>query len=367
MQEINKERLYNTFRELAEISSPSWKEDAVIRYLERHAKEQGYSFQKIPCGESFNVVIRVDARTDGKKNLLFSGHTDTVTPCDNITVIENESKFTSDGTTILGADDKAALAATLEAVHCIRESGAPHGQIEMLFTCAEEVGLQGMKGMDMSVVSPDYSFVLDSGGPVGAVCVKAPFHAVMNIQVTGKAAHAGMEPEKGVSAIETAATMIHSLEFGRIDEETTANVGTIQGGKATNIVAQDTSFNCEVRSLDKKKLIATEKSIKETLRRVAKEKGAKVKIDRHLEYAGYTIKQNSPIMKLFYRACEAVKLTPRYEASGGGSDTNILNAAKHQAINLSCGMAKVHTTSEYIKKSDLVKTARLVCSLIDNA
>ncbi len=367
MSEINKERLFKIFKDLAGISSPSYKEEKVIQYIENYAKKNKLPFTKIPCGKSHNVVLRLDANTEGRKKLLFSAHTDTVTPCENIIVVENETKFTSDGTTILGSDDKAGIAAILEGVAVVRESGIEHGQIEMLFTCAEEVGLKGMKGMEMNAVSPDYSFVLDSGGPVGSVCVKAPYHAIMKVHITGKAAHAGMEPEKGVSAISAAARMINALELGRIDEETTANIGTIKGGKATNIVAPDAYFDLEVRSLNKNKLADTERDIKEKIRAAAKETGARVKIDRDLEYSGYTIKENAQIMKLFNKACGSISIKPVYEASGGGSDTNILNAAKHQAINLSCGMAKVHTTSEYIKKSDLVKSAMLVSALIENA
>ncbi len=367
MADINKDRLFTLFREMAGISSPSWKEGEMIAYLERYAAKNGIHFRKIPCGESYNVVMKVDGNAEGKKSLLFSGHTDTVTPCDNITVIENETKFTTDGSTVLGADDKAGLAAILEGVQSIVESGAQRGTVELLFTCAEEVGLRGMKDMDMSAVSPDYSFVLDSGGPIGSVCIQASYHTIMKITGNGKAAQAGMEPEKGVSAIAAAAGMINALKTGRIDEETTANIGTITGGKATNIVAPEAYFDLEIRSLDKKKLASLEKEFKETIRNTAKEHGARVKIDRYLEYAGYTVKKNAPIMRLFRKACESIQLVPHYEASGGGSDTNILNAAKHQAINLSCGMAKVHTTSEYIKKSDLVKTARLVAALIESA
>jgi tripeptide aminopeptidase len=366
MSEVNKDRLFKTFRELAEISSPSYQEAEVIVWLEKWAKKLKLEFEKLPCDRSFNVVIRIPATVEGKKSLMFSGHTDTVTPCDNITVVETETRFESDGTTILGGDDKAGLAAILEAVNMIQEEKIPHGQIELLFTCAEEIGLLGMKGMDMTKVSPDFTFVLDSGGPIGSVAIEAPYHTTMKINLKGKAAHAGMEPEKGKSAITCAAHIISSLELGRIDEETTANIGTISGGKATNIVAEDAYFNLEVRSRNKSKLAAAEKKIKDTIRGVAKQHGVKVFIDRKLEYSGYRIKENAPILKLFNKACAELKIKPMYEAHGGGSDTNILNGAKHQAVNISCGMAKVHTTSEFVKKTDLVKSAGLVYSIIAN-
>ncbi|MDA3900530.1 MAG: M20/M25/M40 family metallo-hydrolase [Spirochaetes bacterium] len=365
MYTINEKRLYRTFKSLAEISSPSMKEVEVIGFLRSFSEKNEIKFSTYPCGKSHNVMMRVKATDASRASVLFSAHTDTVTPCDSVKVIESETRFTSDGTTVLGGDDKAGIAAILEAVLSIKGSDTPHGPVELLFTCAEEIGLLGMKAMDMKAIKSEFCFVLDSGGPIGTAAIKAPYHSVIKVDVHGKAAHAGMEPEKGVSAITALAHIISALPSGRIDNETTTNIGLISGGKATNIVASDASFTLEVRSLSKSKLTALEKKIIATVKDQARSHGVKVSIDRELEYSGFCVKEGSNVLKHFEKACTRLKIKPRYEASGGGSDTNILQAAGHQAVNLSAGMAKVHTTEEYLKKSDLVKLTRLVMALIE--
>jgi len=366
---INEARLYAAFKTLAQIPSPSWHEEKVIDWLEGFAKKRKINFKKIPCRKSFNVLMTIDATDALMETLLFSGHTDTVPPCDKINVVETETKFTSDGTSILGGDDKAAIAAFLEAIEIMRESKVPHGTIHFLLTCAEEVGLEGMKGMDFAAISPapKYAFVLDMGGPIGTACVKAPWHTATHVTVFGKAAHAGMEPEKGKNAIKAMAAIIAALPDGRIDEETTCNVGLVRGGSATNIVPAEASFDCEARSQDKAKLAALDKKMAAAIKDAAKKEGVKVAVSSILEYPGYAVKANAPICRLFEKACGAIALKPQFIGAGGGSDVNILRAAKIDAINVSVGMIKVHTTAEELKKSDLCDSCRLVLSIIQSA
>lgn len=367
MTEINTKRLFKMFKDMAEISSPSWKEGAMISYLKKIARHHGFKAETYPCKDSFNLLLRIKGSDPSKKKLLFSAHTDTVTPCDNIKIVEDDKTFKSDGTTILGGDDKAGIAAILEALITVKEKKIPHGDIELLFTCAEEVGLFGMKGMAMDMIQSEFCFVLDSGGPIGSACVKAPYHLMLNVVVKGKAAHAGMEPEKGVNAIVAMSRMIAKLPNGRIDEETTTNVGVVKGGNATNIVTPEASFALEVRSLNKKKMKSAETRIRTIIKEEAKAFGARVSIDSRLAYSGYEIKESSPLIKLFSKACARTRLKPVFEASGGGSDTNILNAAGHKALNLSAGMNKVHTTAEFLRKKDLEKSAMLCVGIIEES
>lgn len=363
MPQINKERVEKYFKELASISSPSWEEAKVISYLEKFAKKRKLPFKKFQCGKSFNVMISLKGNSS-QEPLVFAAHTDTVTPCDSIKVMEDSKKFFTDGKSILGGDDKAAVAAFLESIDNIYKSKEKHGDVDFLFTCAEEVGLCGMKGFDIKNTAAKKAFVFDSDGTVGSATVAAPYQIVMQVSLKGKAAHAGMEPEKGISAIYAAAEIINSLPQGRIDSETTTNVGKINGGTANNIVTENLTFEMECRSLDKKKLDALHSKIVSVIKSVSSKRKVKAVILTDREYAGYSISQKDGIISHFERAAELCKIKTSYKKSGGGSDTNVLNEKKIKALNLSVGMTKVHTTGEYLMKSDLHKSAAMVIALI---
>lgn len=366
MYEVNEERLRNTFMDLVKRPSPSWNEKAVIEYLVPVFNELGVSWSLHPCGQSNNLLARVDGDPN-RKTLLFSCHMDTVVPCENVYPQIRGGKITSDGKTVLGGDDKAAIAAFIEAMRVTHETGMPHGPLEFLFSCAEEVGLYGIKGFDLSILRADYAFVFDSGGDIGGIVLEAPSQLTMELFVKGKAAHAGMEPEKGVSAIRVLSEIITRMPHGRIDRHTTSNAGIISGGKATNIVAENAYCKLEVRSIKPDRLRSTEARIKKIAKETAASRGAKVSITRNLEYSGFSLRENSPVVRMAADAVRRIGKTPRYESSGGGSDTNIINRAGIKAVNLAIGMRAVHTTGEYIYIRDIVSGARLVLALIDSA
>jgi len=363
MLNVNKDRLIKSFTDMAKISSPSWHEERIMNYIIKRLTKLGAEIEKFPCNSSYNLLARIPGTLE-KKPLLLSAHMDTVVPCEKVVPVETDRRITSDGTSILGADDKSAIAMFLEALEVLKETKADHGPIEVLISCAEELGLLGIKQFDMSVLKSPLAFVFDSGGSVGKIIMKAPYHSSMELFVKGKAAHAGMEPENGVSAIHILAKIIARLPDGRIDEETTTNVGIISGGKATNIVAPEAYCKLEVRSISKNKLKEIETQIRTITREIAKTNNAKVTIKRHLEYPGFTLKENDRIVRITRKALESIGLQPSLEISGGGSDTNIFNRSGIKAINLSCGMQKVHTTDEYITKKDLVDGARLTLAII---
>jgi tripeptide aminopeptidase len=363
---INNTRLINTFLDLVKISSPSWKEEPVIAYIEKCAKELGYTAERKPCNNSYNLIVRIPG-DESRKPVMFASHTDTVTPCDNVNPIETATKITSDGTSILGGDDKAAVAAFIEAMRVINEQNLSTAPVEFVFTCAEEVGLMGMKGMDFGAIKSKRAFVLDCSGSVGGIINKAPSQIIMHVEITGKAAHAGIEPEKGISAINIASEIITKLPKGRIDKETTLNVGIIIGGRATNIVAEKTSIDLEMRSLNHKKMIALEKKVTGLIKSTVKKNKASVKIRSAIEYKGFNIPSSDPIAKTVAEACESCGLKPSFMSSGGGSDTNVLNAKGIRALNLAIGMSNVHSTREFILKKDIISGCRLVLAIAENA
>ncbi len=260
MIDIDRQRLISTFVDLAKISSPSWKELPVIEYIEQRVKKFGIKAERHPCGDSYNLLIRMDGTRKGVP-VLFSCHTDTVVPCEGVNPVITSGRISSDGQTILGADDKSAVAAFLEIIYQLKENNVSHGPLEFLFSCAEELGLYGIKGFDLSKLKSRYAFVFDSGGGVGKIILKAPYHLTYRVVVKGRPAHAGMEPEKGISAIRVISEMISSIPHGRIDRETTANVGIIAGGRAANIVAENAEMVMEARSISRKKLDALDKKI----------------------------------------------------------------------------------------------------------
>lgn len=365
MYQINKKRLVNSFVNLAKISSPSWNERNIIAYLEKRFKELKVKHTLYKCGVSHNVLASLKGTRPGTP-ILFSCHMDTVGPCDFVRPVVTGSKISSDGKTILGSDDKAAIAVFLETIQYIKENKIDHGPIEFLFSCAEEVGLQGIKQFDCSKLNSQFAFVFDSDGTIGKVIVEAPYHSSMEIFISGKAAHAGLEPENGINAIRVLSEIIASIPHGRIDEKTTVNVGSITGGSATNIVAEQASCLLEVRSISASRLKQVEKEIRDVIIRVTKRYGAKAKVIRELEYSGFSIKPNQRIVKIIQKAAKRIKIKTSLVSSGGGSDTNILNRAGIKAINLSIGMQKVHSKKEFILIRDLMNGTKLAISIIES-
>jgi tripeptide aminopeptidase len=366
MYSVNSRRVIDTFLECVKIPSPSWKEENMILYIENAAAALGYASERSVCRNSWNLIVRVPGDSD-KKPVLFAAHNDTVMPCDAVRPVETAAKIMSDGTSILGGDDKAAVAAFIEAMTVLKEQPFSHPPVEFLFTCAEEVGLCGMKGMDYSRIKSKYGYVFDCSGSIGTMILRAPSQIILKAEVTGKAAHAGIEPEKGINAIRAAARIISKLPDGRLDKETTANVGIISGGRATNIVSEKAFFEMEMRSLDKTKLKALDKKIRQIIIKTAAAAKAKVKIVSTLEYTGFSISKTDPVVTIVEKAAALAGVKPVYSSSGGGSDTNVLNAKGIRAVNLSIGMSNVHTTKEYILKKDIIKGTELVLAILASA
>jgi tripeptide aminopeptidase len=254
--------------------------------------------------------------------------------------------------------------AILEAMRVMKEQNVPHGDIQVVFTIAEEGGLNGSKNIDKSLLKSSIGFILDSSGAPGEIIMMAPGQNKLEIVVQGKTAHAGVAPEDGVNAIIVAAKAMAELKDGRIDFETTANVGNIKGGGATNIVPEKVAIVAEARSRNLEKLAAQTQHMVETFERVAAANGAKAQITVTKAYDPFVLTEEMPVVKLSKQAIQAIGLEPVLKGTGGGSDANFFNIYGIPSVVLGVGMNKVHTTDEFIKEADLYKTGELVISII---
>jgi len=365
---VNSERLINTFLDLIKINSVSKDEKYIALELKGRLEKLGFETyiddaDKKAGSNSGNLI----AKLKGTKNvppIMLSAHMDTVNPGLNIKPQVTDGVIRSDGSTILGADDKAGIATILEAVTYIKESNIPHGPIEVVFTICEEIGLLGAKYLDHSRLQSKHAFVFDSSGEVGTVIIQGPSQKLINAYIKGKAAHAGLNPEKGIDAIAIAAKAISNMKLGRIDKETTANVGIIRGGHSTNIVCDLVEMEAEARSLDVQKLNNQVKHMIKCLEDACNTENAKLDIDIQDCYDAFSIDLDDPILKIVESAMKNAGIDYKPKSTGGGSDTNILNKSGIKAVTLGIGMTNSHSTEEFITIDSLEKTALLIEKLI---
>ncbi len=356
---INQDRLVNTFLDLVRIDSPSGSEREAAEYIANALRELGLE-------PRIDEMGNVTARLDGKgKPLLLSAHMDNVEPGRGITPVIENGEIKSDGKTVLGADDLAGVAAILEGLRSLLEDKAEHIPLELAITTQEEVGLAGAKGLDLEQFEAKEGVVLDSGGSVGKITISAPTHNELDATITGRAAHSGSSPEKGIDAIRIAAEAITHMKLGRIDKETTANIGLIRGGSARNAVPEKVELTGEARSRNPKKAERQIKAMKQALERAAKPYGAKVEVQIARAYNQYKFGKGDRAVKRVATAIRKIGRKPEYAASGGGSDANIFNAKRLKAVVTSVGYEGNHTTSEHIPIAELVKAAELVVALAE--
>jgi tripeptide aminopeptidase len=346
---INTDRLVTTFLDLVRIDSPSGQEAAIGMEIQARLRALGVA---TTIDEHGNVIGRLDGA--GGDWLLLSAHMDTVGKDTGIRPQIRDGVITSDGTTILGADDKSGVAAILETLTVLRERQLPHPPLEVVITVGEEVGLLGAKRVDKNALRAKQGIVMDAGGPIGHIVVSAPGQDSLQVTVHGVAAHAGSEPEKGINAIRVAAEAIAALPLGRIDAETTSNVGIIEGGTARNIVPDTVKITGEARSRDAKKLDTLTATIVDTFQQAAARHGTTVDVVVSRSYDTYRLSEKQSIVQTVAAAAKKLGHEVMLRSSGGGTDGNIYNAAGIACIVLSTGMADVHTTHEHIAIADMV-------------
>lgn len=369
---VNKERMLAEFFELVKITCSTRAEREVADMVKARLAALGLEVREDDVGAKIggncgNVLALLKGTVPSAPVLMLSAHLDSVEPCAGINPRLKDGVITSAGDTVLGADDKAGVAGILEALRIVRENGIAHGDIQVVFTVAEEGGVNGSKNIDRSLLKADFGYVLDSGGAPGRIINAAPGQNSIKVVIRGKTAHAGVAPEEGINAIVVAGKAMAQLKQGRIDAETTANVGVIKGGQATNIVPDYVEIACEARSRNAAKLEAQTKHMVDIFEQVAAANGAKAEVSVKKAYDPYVLTDDMPVVALAVQAAASIGLTPILEATGGGSDANFFNAFGVPSAVLAVGMSKVHTTAEFIKEADLYKTAELVVAIIKAA
>ena len=369
---INEPRLLDTFLTLVRFNTPSRHEKPVSEWAAAYLEKLGFTVEfddahlRLPGepGSIGNLIAFKKGTVAGAPGIFFSSHFDTVEPTPGLEISLDGDIITAASDTILGADDKCGMAPILEAMTQIYESGEPHGDIQLLLTICEEIGLVGARLLDPTRIKAKYGFVLDAGPPVGQLTYAAPAQNSFKVTITGKQSHAGAAPELGISAIVAAANAISKMQLGRIDAQTTANIGTIHGGLARNIVPGEVVIIAEARSRVQEKLVAQTAHMKETFEREATALGATAHVQIIGEYPAFRLEKDSPVLALAARAAEAAGFPVSYVESGGGSDGNHFNAYGIPTTVLATGMEKVHTHDEFCRLSDMVKDTQWIIEIV---
>jgi tripeptide aminopeptidase len=376
---INEKRMVQLFCELAKISSLSGKEGAIARRLSILLKFMGAEVtidgagRKIG-GETGNLIARFPGTAPAEPFLL-SAHMDTVGPAENVRPRIERDRITSDGTTILGADCKAGIAVILEVIKTLDDNRIPRPPIEAVFTISEEMALLGAKYLDYSALRARYGLIFDNEQDIANVITSAPAADKLDIKVYGAAAHSGVAPEKGISAIKVVAGALAGMKLGRIDSETTANIGFISGGNAINIVPPLVELSGEARSHDPAKLRKQTRHMEDCLRKAVR--GIKVRDGNRLitpryeflleqKFPNLRIDKANPVLPLIAAAMRAEGIKMKPSASGGGTDSNIMYGHGIKAPVLSTGMREVHTTHEYLDLKDFFACARLTLKVLES-
>ncbi len=356
---INEERLVRCFLDLVAIDSPSGEEEAIgMELMLRFAGLGG----EVVRDEHGNVIARwPNGHGDW---LLLSAHMDTVGQDRGIKPQIRDGVIYSDGTTILGSDDKSGVAVILETIRSLCEDQRVYPKLEVVISVGEEVSLRGAREVDKSKLRARHGYVLDSGGEIGTMLVSAPSQDSLWVTIHGKKAHAGSEPERGINAIRVAAEAIAAMPLGRIDPETTANIGVINGGLATNIIPDEVKIRGEARSRQLSKLEAQTREMVGAFEAAASRHGAQAEIKVVRSYDAYHHPADEPTLVTAIQAAERLGFRSRTVGSGGGSDANIYNAAGITCVVLSTGMSSVHTPQEHIAISDLVNSARFLEEIV---
>ncbi len=361
-------RLIQEFMELVQIDSVSYAEGPFQQDLIGRFQVLGLTIDEDATKEKTglganNFVARLDGDTSIEP-VFFSSHMDTVSPGQGIRPLERDGRIQSDQTTILGADDKAGIAIMLELVRRLKEQQIRHGPLEFILTAGEEVGLLGARAVDMSMLQAKFGYVLDNGGPVGGIITTSPSMYRLDIRLTGRAAHAGLEPEKGISAIEVAAQAISRMKLGRIDHETTANIGQVKGGTAMNVVMEHLELVAEVRSFDHQKCLDQVEAIETVLNEEVTRFGANLDFKAIPLITGYHFEDTHPLLAHAKHCLETIGRPARFERSGGGTDANVFNEQGKVVVNVSIGYEEIHTVEEYIPITEFEQAVVFALELV---
>jgi tripeptide aminopeptidase len=361
------------FVDLLAIPSPPGEERPVGDRVAAYLDDLGLAHEEDDVGGRIgstmgNVVARVPATDVHSGTPVFlCAHLDTVPPTAPIRPVVEDGIVRNEQPTILGADNKAAVVVMLESVRRILAEGHPHAGIELVFTPKEEVGLEGAKALDVSRLDAPLGFVYDHEGPIGQIVRQAPSSTAIDAVFTGRAAHAGMAPEEGRSAIYAAARAVADLRLGRVDDDTTANVGEIHGGTARNIVPERCTVVAEARSQDDRKLAELVQEMVDSFVFAASVAECEVETALEEKYRGYRLGRDEPAVRLAEEALRRAGFEPELVVGGGGADANIFNLRGRPCVNLANGMARIHSAEEHIAVRDLERMVDVTLALVDAA
>jgi len=359
------------FLELAAIPSPPGQERAVADVVLRYLRDLGLEPDEDGCGPEIgstmgNIYVRLEPTAEGTP-LFFCAHLDTVPPSGPLEPVVEDGVVRNAGGTILGADNKAAVVQMLEGVRRVLAENRPHAGIELVFTPKEEVGLIGAYAFDHDRLHAELGYVYDQAAQPGEIILGAPWSEAMEVRFHGRAAHSGMFPEEGRSAVQAAAKAIADLRLGRVDEETTANVGVINGGTAGNIVPEWCTFLAEVRSQSTSKLSDLVQEMLDSFSFAATAADCEVETKLRKSYRGYLFKREDDIVRLAAAALAQCGYAPTYALSGGGADANVFNERGRRCVNLANGMTDIHTSDERIAVEDIDGMIGVTLALVDAA
>ncbi|WP_434998504.1 M20/M25/M40 family metallo-hydrolase [Vibrio scophthalmi] len=364
------DKVIDHFVSMAAISSPSYKEAQVSAYIQAQLAKYGIEFYQdnahleyqdegAQCG---NLIALLPGTLSG--TVALSAHMDTVTPCENITIVEEGDWIKTDGKSVLGGDDKAGIAVILDALIALASGSVPHPTVVAIFTIGEEVGLKGAKVLDFArLPSIDLAYVIDAGGEIGTAYISAPYSAKGVVTITGQAGHAS-EPEMGCNAMVAGAQLITQLPIGRVDEETTSNIGIIHGGNATNIIMESVDITFEVRSRLQEKVQAFIDNVSQQLATL--QSSMPISYENRIAQGtpGFRLDPSSELLSTFASCCAQQGLEVQFNDGMGGSDANIFNKNGIPCLDISVGMKHIHSVNECIKKADIITCRDLIMALL---
>ncbi|MAG44884.1 hypothetical protein CL633_03270 [bacterium] len=358
MIQINKTRLIKTFCDLVKIDSASGFEHKIAKNIEKRLKSFGVKYKIDDFG---NIIAKLPGKGS---SVLYLAHLDTVEPGRNIKPIIKNGIIRSKGDTILGADMKAGVSAILETIAYFKKNKINHQAIEIIFTREEETGLYGAWALNKSDIKSKTAILFDGTGSIGGIAIKEAGGAVLKVKLYGKAVHAGTIPEQGINAIKTAGEIISKFKFGKIDKETSFNIGLIKGGDAANTVAGYVEMEGDIRSMNGLKLKKLIQKTKKIIKQVSEKNKTKFKIEIDEVAPFYYIPKNSKLVKKISKAWQELKVKPRYYTDIGASEAGVLNKKGIQAIDLAYGGREDHNTKENLSVKDLVLMTKFLIKFV---
>lgn len=361
---LSKERMIDNFLEMLQVYSPSKGEKEMCDWLEDYLTKRRIEFKSDNAGTGYggngrNIVAHIPGTQKGMP-IGFGAHTDQIEPCKEVKAVIEGNIIRTDGTTTLGGDDKGGIAVILEAIEDLLESGAPHRDIYLVFTCSEEISMQGTKHMDLSILPCKDLVLADATGDTGVIAYKAPAMEAIQVTFHGKKAHAGIEPEKGINAICAASKVIANMHIGRINPYTTSNIGRIEGGGATNVVTDEVTFTAEIRSHSMEKLASELAYMEACCKEAAEAMGAEYTFEHELAYPTLSVELDCGLVEVTKEAMVKEGIEPDLQIIGGGSDANVLAGHGYRSVILGIGMRNVHTVDESIDTEEMWKATKVI-------